>query len=114
MSTRRRSRSLDDFRNACASAGVRHLRTPALHAPHQREAERFLPTVMRECAYARAFRSSRQRAAALPRWLHVYNVHRPHTAIAGQPAISRLPMTACLVTSPSAAGARHVHAPRAG
>jgi Integrase core domain len=37
---------------------------------------------MRECAYARAFRSSQERAAALPRWLHVYNVHRPHTALA--------------------------------
>jgi transposase InsO family protein len=31
-------------------------------------------------------------AAALPRWLHVYNVHRPHTALAGQPPISRLAM----------------------
>jgi transposase InsO family protein len=56
------------------------------------KAERFLQTVMRECAYARAFRSSQQRAAALPRWLHVYNVHRPHTALAGQPPITRLTM----------------------
>jgi hypothetical protein len=47
---------------------------------------------MRECAYARAFRSSQERAAALPRWLHLYNVHRPHTALAGQPPISRLAM----------------------
>jgi hypothetical protein len=26
------------------------------------------------------------------RWLHVSNVHRPHTALAGQPPISRLAM----------------------
>jgi transposase InsO family protein len=47
---------------------------------------------MRECAYARPFQSSQESAAALPRWLHIYNVHRPHTALAGQPPISRLTM----------------------
>jgi hypothetical protein len=26
----------------------------------------------------------------LPRWLHIYNVRRPHTALAGKPPISRL------------------------
>jgi hypothetical protein len=31
-------------------------------------------------------------AAALPRWLHVDNVQRPHTALAGQPPITRLTM----------------------
>jgi transposase InsO family protein len=81
-----------DFRNACRSAGVRHLRTRPYTPRTNGKAERFLQTVMRECAYARAFRSSRERAAALPRWLHLYNVHRPHTALAGQPPISRLPM----------------------
>jgi hypothetical protein len=33
---------------------------------------------MRECAYARAFQSSQERATALPRWLHLYHMHRPH------------------------------------
>ena len=81
-----------DFRNACRSAGVRHLRTRPYTPRTNGKAERFLQTVMRECAYARAFRSSRERAAALPRWLHLDNVHRPHTALAGQPPISRLAM----------------------
>jgi transposase InsO family protein len=81
-----------DFRNACRSAGVRHLRTRPYTPRTNGKAERFLQTVMRECAYARAFQSSRERSAALPRWLHLYNVHRPHTALAGQPPISRLPM----------------------
>jgi transposase InsO family protein len=80
------------FRAACASAGVRHLRTKPYTPRTNGKAERFLQTVMRECAYARAFRSSQERAAALPRWLHLYNVHRPHTALAGQPPISRLAM----------------------
>jgi transposase InsO family protein len=79
-----------DFRDACAGAGVRHLRTRPYTPRTNGKAERFLQTVMRECAYARAFRSSQERAAALPRWLHVYNVHRPHTALAGKPPISRL------------------------
>jgi transposase InsO family protein len=47
---------------------------------------------MRECAYPDTFQSAQERAAALPRWLHLYNVHRPHTALAGQPPISRLAM----------------------
>jgi transposase InsO family protein len=81
-----------DFRAACARAGVRHLRTRPYTPRTNGKAERFLQTVMRECAYARAFRSSRERAAALPRWLHLYNEHRPHTALAGQPPISRLTM----------------------
>jgi transposase InsO family protein len=80
------------FRNACTGAGVRHLRTRPYTPRTNGKAERFLQTVMRECAYARAFRSSPERAAALPRWLHLDNVHRPHTALAGQPPISRLGM----------------------
>ncbi|MGY1686456.1 IS481 family transposase, partial [Geodermatophilus sp. SYSU D00867] len=32
---------------------------------------------------------SAERAAALPAWLHTYNHHRSHTALDGQPPISR-------------------------
>ena len=80
------------FRRACAAAGLRHLRTKPYTPRTNGKAERFLQMVMRECAYARAFGSSQERAAALPRWLHTYNVHRPHTALAGQPPITRLTM----------------------
>jgi transposase InsO family protein len=59
-----------NFRKVCARAGVRHLRTRPYTPRTNGKTERFLQTVMRECAYARAFRSSRERAAALPRWLH--------------------------------------------
>ena len=69
---------------------MRHLRTKPYTPRTNGKAERFLQTVMRECAYAHAFQSSQERAAALPRWLHIYNVHRPHTALAGQSTISWL------------------------
>ena len=81
-----------DFRNACTSAGLRHLRTRPYTPRTNGKAERFLQTVMRECAYAHAFRSSRERTTALPRWLHLYNVHRPHSALGGRPPITRLAM----------------------
>ncbi|MDQ1744809.1 MAG: hypothetical protein QOE23_3148, partial [Pseudonocardiales bacterium] len=34
--------------------------------------------------------SNTDRAAALPTWLHTYNHHRSHTALGGQPPISRV------------------------
>jgi hypothetical protein len=90
-----------DFRDAWVRAGVWHLRTRPYPPRTNGKAERFLQTVMRECAYAHPFQSSRARAAALPRWLHLYNVHRPHTALHGKPPISRLTMNTCLGTTAS-------------
>ena len=75
------------FRRACAAAGLRHLRTKPYTPRTNGKAERFIQTVMRECAYARPFASSQQRAVALPRWLHLYNVHRPHAALARSPGL---------------------------
>ena len=54
------------------------------------KAERFIQTLLREWAYAVAYRSSAQRTAALLRWLHYYNWHRRHSALNGQPPISRV------------------------
>jgi transposase InsO family protein len=54
------------------------------------KAERFIQTSLREWAYARAYDSSDERTAELPRWLHNYNWHRPHGSIASKPPISRL------------------------
>ncbi|MQM28686.1 transposase, partial [Glycomyces sp. NEAU-7082] len=34
--------------------------------------------------------SEQERRAALPGWLHFYNHHRAHSAIGGQPPITRL------------------------
>ena len=54
------------------------------------KAERFIQTLLREWAYAIPYASSAQRTAALGRWLHYYNWHRRHSALAGQPPISRV------------------------
>jgi transposase InsO family protein len=54
------------------------------------KAERFIQTLLREWAYAVAYPSSVHRTAALARWLHYYNWHRPHSAVNRQPPISRV------------------------
>src|SRR3546814_11257550 len=53
------------------------------------KAERFIQTVLRECAYARPFRSSSQRAGALAPWTDDYNTLRPHPALAHQPPFAK-------------------------
>jgi transposase InsO family protein len=54
------------------------------------KAERFIQTLLREWAYAVAYPSSAHRTAALARWLHYYNWHRPHSALNRQPPVSRV------------------------
>ena len=53
-------------------------------------AERLVQTLLREWAYARAYRSSRQRTACLGGYLDHYNRRRPHAGIGGVPPITRL------------------------
>jgi transposase InsO family protein len=52
--------------------------------------ERFNRTLLDEWAYARPYRSEADRRRRLDIWLHTYNHHRCHTAIGGQPPISRV------------------------
>jgi transposase InsO family protein/transposase-like protein len=54
------------------------------------KAERFNRTLLTEWAYQRPYVSNHDRADALPAWLHTYNYHRAHTALGGQPPISRV------------------------
>jgi len=54
------------------------------------KAERFNRTLQLEWAYRRQYRNNTHRARALPRWLAIYNNQRPHTALGGQPPISRV------------------------
>ncbi len=53
------------------------------------KAERFIQTALREWAYARTYQNSDQRSQKLPRWLHQYNWHRPHSSLGLSPPISR-------------------------
>jgi transposase InsO family protein len=72
---------------------IKHLRTKPYTPKTNGKAERFVQTSLREWAYARAYDTSDQRAADLPRWLHSYNWHRPHGSIGSKPPISRLALT---------------------
>ena len=78
------------FAQACRDLGLRHRFTRPYTPKTNGKAERFIQTALREWAYARAYTRSDQRTAALPRWLHGYNWHRPHASLAAQPPISRL------------------------
>jgi transposase InsO family protein len=53
--------------------------------------ERFNRTLLAEWAYTKPYRSDSARRAALPAWLHIYNHHRPHTALGGRPPATRVP-----------------------
>ena len=82
-----------DFQAAIASIGARHLRIKP-HCPWQNgKVERFNRTVQVEWAYRQVFLSNSQRTAALEPWLDYYNNRRRHSAIGGQPPISRLSPT---------------------
>jgi transposase InsO family protein len=52
--------------------------------------ERFNRTLLAEWAYLRPYAANQERTAALDGWLHLYNHHRAHTALGGQPPISRV------------------------
>ena len=82
------------FAQACRELGLKHLFTRPYRPQTNGKAERFIQTVTREWAYARAYDSSDQRATFLPSYLHDYNYHRPHSALHHQPPASRLPKTA--------------------
>jgi transposase InsO family protein len=79
-----------DFAQTCSNLGLRHLFTKPYTPRTNGKAERFIQSALREWAYARAYAKSHQRIAALPRWLHSYNWHRPHASLAGQPPMFRL------------------------
>lgn len=78
------------FKKACKTLGIKHIRTKPYTPKTNGKAERFIQTAIREWAYARAYKTSEQRAKDLPLWTHLYNWHRPHGGINEQTPISRL------------------------
>ena len=72
------------FTQALCDAHIRHLRTRPYTPRTNGKAERFIQTLLREWAYARAYQNSGRRNAALAPFVHRYNHHRPHASLAGQ------------------------------
>jgi transposase InsO family protein len=81
------------FGKACERLGLKHIFTKPYTPKTNGKAERFIQTSLREWAYARAYNTSQERTAELPKWLHRYNWHRPHGSIGSKPPISRLGLT---------------------
>ena len=73
-----------------AAAGIEHKRTRPYRPQTNGEVERVHRTLVTEWAYARPYGSETARVRALPKFLHLYNHHRHHTALGGRPPISRV------------------------
>lgn len=69
------------FQSILEEFGVRHILTPPYTPQWNGKAERFIQTLLREWAYAIAYRTSAERLAALPAWLRYYNQDRQHSAL---------------------------------
>ena len=79
-----------EFAAALAATGTTHKRTRPYRPQTNGKVERFNRTLLDEWAYARKFTSEAQRRRRLDTWLHTYNHHRCHTALGGQPPITRV------------------------
>ena len=69
------------FAAACASLGLRHLRTRPYRPCTNGKAERFIQTLLRCWAYRRPYTTSFHRTRALPTFLNHYNHRRPHASL---------------------------------
>jgi transposase InsO family protein len=74
---------------SAALGAIEHRRIRPRRPQTNGKVERFNRTLLDEWAYARTYTSNGQRTRALDLFLHVYNHHRGHTALGGEPPITR-------------------------
>ncbi|UPT42078.1 MULTISPECIES: IS481 family transposase [Streptomyces] len=78
------------WKAALADLGATGKLTRAYRPQTNGKVERFNRTLAEEWAYQRPYTSNDERTAALADFLHTYNHHRSHTALAGLPPITRV------------------------
>ncbi|MBZ3907104.1 IS481 family transposase [Streptomyces griseiscabiei] len=78
------------WQQALADLGATGKLTRAYRPQTNGKVERFNRTLLDEWAYLRPYTSNTERADALADFLHTYNHHRCHTALGGQPPITRV------------------------
>lgn len=78
------------FGQLCSDASIKHKRTRPYTPKTNGKVERFIQTLLREWAYRFSYESSVERKQWLTPYLHFYNYHRAHSALAYNPPISRL------------------------
>lgn len=78
------------WKAALAEIGATGKRTRAYRPQTNGKVERFNRTLLEEWAYLRLYTTNTERTQALQDFLHTYNYHRCHTALAGQPPITRV------------------------
>lgn len=87
------------FAHVLESLSIRHIFTRPYTPRTNGKPERFVQTLLREWAYLVGYSRSWQRSALLPKWLHFYNHHRSHSALAGLPPFARLGDNLCGVNT---------------
>jgi transposase InsO family protein len=76
--------------DTCAELNITMKKTRPYRPQTNGKIERFHRTLAEGWAFKKFYTSENTRRKALPAWIHHYNHHRPHTAIAGSTPISRL------------------------
>jgi len=79
-----------DWMQELVAGGARPRRTRPYRPQTNGKVERFNRTLLEEWAYVRAYNSEAERRRRLDSWLHIYNHHRCHTALGGQPPVTRV------------------------
>ncbi|MFJ5614729.1 IS481 family transposase, partial [Streptomyces sp. NPDC093221] len=78
------------WKQALTDLGATGKLTRAYRPQTNGKVERFNRTLLDEWAYQQPYTTNDQRTAALADFLHTYNHHRTHTALGGQPPITRV------------------------
>jgi len=79
-----------DWARVNAEAGITVRRTRPYRPQTNGKVERYQRTLRDEWGYAKTYQSESARRNALTSWLHIYNHHRPHTALGGKPPVCRV------------------------